>query len=238
MGMRVTCAWCKTRVEKKNSVFKANDKYNTYYCCQEHMDEALKKKKEIQKEKEAIHVEKEKIKQEKEETKRKQEEEKKAREIARIAKKQEKEEAQKEKEKAKKAREEAKRIKEEQKAEKKQRKIDPVYEEVADIFGYRTQNSVLFAEMKLWRGICDDAKILAYLQEHKDFIKSKLEKLDNSEYSRIRYMSAILKNNLADYKKTVKVETEKINVDCEIYEPTVSTKRKRRGLNALEDEVI
>ena len=91
--------------------------------------------------------------------------------------------------------------------------------------------------MKLWRSICDDEKILAYLQEHKDYIKSKLEKLNSSEYARIRYVSAILKNSLKDYVATVRVEPEKINVDCEIYEPTVFAKKKRRGLSELEDEV-
>ena len=124
-----------------------------------------------------------------------------------------------------------------EKEEKRQKKIDPVYEEVADIFGYRIQNSQLFKEMKLWRSICNDEKILAYLQEHKDYIKSKLEKLNSSEYARIRYVSAILKNSLKDYVATVRVEPEKINVDCEIYEPTVFAKKKRRGLSELEDEV-
>lgn len=139
--------------------------------------------------------------------------EKKAKEIERLAKKQEKE-------------------------ENKQKRIDPVYEEVADIFGYRIANSALFKEMKLWRGICDDSKILAYLQEHKNYIKNKLEQLDSNEYSRIRYVSAILKNSLADYKKAARVEPEKINVDCEIYEQSFSTRKRRRGLNALEDEVV
>lgn len=139
--------------------------------------------------------------------------EKKAKEIERLANKQEKE-------------------------ENKQKRIDPVYEEIADIFGYRIANSALFKEMKLWRGICDDSKILAYLQEHKIYIKNKLEQLDSNEYSRIRYVSAILKNSLADYKRTVRIEPEKINVDCEIYEQSFSTRKKRRGLNALEDEVV
>ena len=124
-----------------------------------------------------------------------------------------------------------------EKEEKKQNKIDPVYEEVAEIFGYRIQNSQLFKEMKLWRSICDDEKILAYLHEHNGYIKSKLEKLNSSEYARIRYVSAILKNSLKDYVATVRVEPEKINVDCEIYEPTVFAKKKRRGLSELEDEV-
>lgn len=122
--------------------------------------------------------------------------------------------------------------------EKKQRKIDPVYEAFVDIFGFRTQNAALFREMKLWRGICSDEKILAYLQEHKDYLKNKLERLDSTEYSRIMYISTILKNSLADYTVKAKVEPEKINVDCEIYEPIRSAKKRRKGLAELEDEVI
>lgn len=133
---------------------------------------------------------------------------------------------------------EDKKRKAEEKAEaNRQKKFDPVYEEFVDIFGLRSQNSALFREMKLWRGICDDKKILAYLQENKDYLKNTLERLDSSEYSRIMYMSAILKNHLADYVVPVKVEPEKIKVDCEIYEPVANTRKKRRGLNVLEDEV-
>ena len=124
------------------------------------------------------------------------------------------------------------------KEEKRQKRIDPVYEEVADIFGYRIGNGILFEEMKIWRGICNDEKILAYLQENKDYIKSKIEQTNSSEYARIRYMSAILKNSLHDYKVEKKVEPTKITVDYEMYEPVHSTKKRRRSLSELEDEVI
>ena len=122
--------------------------------------------------------------------------------------------------------------------EKKQKKIDPVYETFVDIFGFRTQNSALFREMKLWRGICSDEKILAYLQENKGYFKNKLERLDGTEYSRIMYISTILKNHLADYKISSKIEPEKINVNCEIYEPVRAAKKRRKSLAELEDEVI
>ena len=64
-----------------------------------------------------------------------------------------------------------------------------------------------------------------------------MKRINSTEYARIRYLSAILKNSLKDYVVTVRAEPEKINVDCEIYEPTVFTKKKRRGLSELEDEV-
>lgn len=141
--------------------------------------------------------------------------------------------------------EEEAKTKEEEKLKKaeanhKEKKVDPVYEEVADIFGYRIQNSVLFKEMKLWRGICNDEKILAYLQENKDYLKNTMERLDSSEYARIRYFSAILKNNLGDYKiKTPTVNIVKVETNFELYEPasSVKTKSKRRGLSSIEDEV-
>ena len=172
--MKVTCQYCKTKLEKKDAFgVPKGDRY-VYYCNEEHYNARIKA----------------------------------------VADKKNKEE------------------------EIKQKKIDPVYEEFVDIFGFRTQNSALFREMKLWRGICNDEKILAYLQENKDYLKKRLERLDNKEYSRIMYMSTILKNNLADYKAPIRVEPEKINVNCEIYEPVVARNRKRRGLNALEDEVV
>lgn len=125
------------------------------------------------------------------------------------------------------------------KAEKKNKpkKIDPVYEEIADIFGYRIQNSVLFKEMKLWRELCNDEKILDYLQENKDYIKNAVERLNSNEYARIRYVSAILKNNLKDYQQKVVVEPVKVKTNLEMYEPVISSRKKRRGLSALEDEV-
>lgn len=132
--------------------------------------------------------------------------EKKAKEIERLAKKQEKE-------------------------ENKQKRIDPVYEEIADIFGYRIANSALFKEMKLWRDICDDTKILAYLQENRDRIKSAMERASSSEYARIRYVSAILKNSLADYNvKNIEAEktTPEITVDEDYIMPINKKKKTER----------
>ena len=174
MGMRVTCRYCKSKIEKKDALQIPGEKYNTYYCNQECYDKANA--------------------------------EKKAKEIERIAKKQEKE-------------------------ENKQKRIDPVYEEIADIFGYRIQNSALFAEMKLWRGICDDTKILAYLQENRDRIKSAMERASSSEYARIRYVSAILKNSLADYNvKNIEAEktTPGITVDEDYIMPINKKKKTER----------
>ncbi len=150
---------------------------------------------------------------------------------------------QKEKEDAKKAKEEKKKEKEREKEKQKEisaarkAKRDAVYYELCDIFGYEVQNSILFTEWILWNKLANDEKILAYLQENKDYIKSKMERTNGTEYARIRYLSAILKNSLHDYKVEKKTEPTKITVNYEMYEPVVSTKKKRRGLSELEDEV-
>ena len=170
MGMRVTCRYCKSKIEKKDALQIPGEKNNTYFCNQECYDKANA--------------------------------EKKAKEIERIAKKQEKE-------------------------ENKQKRIDPVYEEIADIFGYRIQNSALFAEMKLWRGICDDTKILAYLQENRDRIKSAMERASSSEYARIRYVSAILKNSLADYN-VKNIEAEKTTLGITVDEDYIMPINKKK----------
>ena len=76
---------------------------------------------------------------------------------------------------------------------------DAIYAEIVDIFGYKIQNSALFKEWKCWNELASNEKILSYIQENKDYIKGAVGKLNSTEYARIRYMSAILKNNLKDY---------------------------------------
>ena len=115
---------------------------------------------------------------------------------------------------------------------------DAIYAEIVDIFGYKIQNSALFKEWKCWNELASNEKILSYIQENKDYIKDAVGRLNNTEYARVRYVSAILKNSLVDYKVETREEPEKITVDCEIYEIPIFTKKKRRGLSELEDEVI
>lgn len=155
MGMRVTCRYCKSKVEKKDAFTILGEKHNTYYCNKECYSNAIA-------------------------TKSKNDAEKKARELERLAKKQEKEE-----QKAISAARKAKR--------------DAVYNELCDIFGYEVQNSVLFTEWILWNKLADDEKILAYLKENKEYIKNAYGRASGTEYAKIRYVSAILKNRLKDY---------------------------------------
>lgn len=209
MGMRVTCRYCKSKIEKKNALQILGEKHNTYYCNQECYSNYFAEKEKTKNENEAV---------------------KRAKEIERLAKKQEKE-----------------RQIEEQKAASAARKAkrDAVYDELCDIFGYEVQNTVLFTEWILWNKLADDEKILAYLKEHKDYIKGATARASGTEYAKIRYMSAILKNNLKDYSNSRWQRSQLPVVDDAmpkessfvLFEPVKENKKVRKSFAELEDNL-
>lgn len=116
--------------------------------------------------------------------------------------------------------------------------VDPVYEAVADIFDYRIANGALFNEMKLWRVICSDDNILSYLKENRNYIKNAISRKDMNEYQQVRYMSAILKNNLLNYKPKSIEKPKTVSApisDFDLFVPTIVKKRERRSFAELEE---
>lgn len=118
---------------------------------------------------------------------------------------------------------------------------DAIYTEIVDIFGYKIQNSALFKEWKCWNELASNEKILSYIQENKDYIKGAVGKLNSTEYARVRYVSAILKNSLVDYKVGSRKEPEKIEVKndsfFELFEPIKESKKMRKSFAELEDDL-
>lgn len=124
-----------------------------------------------------------------------------------------------------------------QNEEDKKKKIaedkDKVYRLICDILGEKeVLNTALWKEKTIWNKAFSDEIIAKYLQEHKDYLTSAVSKLSGTEYAKIRYVSAVLKNSLRDWKPKVEVvETPKIVVAEEHYE----TKYKPKTRMALED---
>ena len=110
---------------------------------------------------------------------------------------------------------------------------DKVYYCICDILGVEEViNTALWAEKKIWNKAFSDEFIAKYLQENKDYLTSAVSKLGGTEYAKIRYVSAVLKNSLRDF--TPKVEEQpkpKVVVEEEHYE----TKYKPKARMALED---
>ena len=77
---------------------------------------------------------------------------------------------------------------------------DKVYRLVCDIIARKEiTNTALFSEWKVWNKVADNEKIGKYLEENKAYLCGAITKLDNKEFNRIRYLSAILKNSLGDF---------------------------------------
>ena len=119
------------------------------------------------------------------------------------------------------------------KKEKSAADKDGVYRLVCEIIERKEiTNTALFAEWKVWNKVADNEKIRQYLEENKAYLCGVVSKLENKEFNRIRYLSAILKNSLGDFKP--KVEVKQIFVSS-VKEEHYETKFKSRGRTALLD---
>lgn len=120
---------------------------------------------------------------------------------------------------------------------------DRVYRLICDIMGEQEIiNSALWKEVQVWHQVADDEKIAKYLEENKDYLTTAIGRIENKIYNRIRYLSAILKNSLGDYKpkvvnEPVKMQPKVVIVDETMYEAPTRSLNKRRSLADLEDEL-
>lgn len=97
-------------------------------------------------------------------------------------------------------------------------------------------NTVLWKEWKTWGTVASNEVIAQYLEENKSYLTGVIARLEDKEFNRIRYLSAILKNHLGDYKpKTVEVKKETSIVQEEYYE-TKFKQKERKGLIDFEEE--
>ena len=116
---------------------------------------------------------------------------------------------------------------------------DKVYRLVCDIINRKEiTNTALFSEWKIWNKVANNEKIGAYLEENKAYLCSVISRLEDKEFNRIRYLSAILKNKLGDFiVREKKVEQPKPIVKVEMdYEVVNTNNNKRRSLADLEDD--
>ena len=121
---------------------------------------------------------------------------------------------------------------EEERKKKAAEDKDRVYRLVCDIMGEREIiNTALFKEWQEWLRVSDNSKIAQYLAENKDYLTSVIARLSSSEYAKIRYLSAIIRDKIKAFKPRVEV-VEKPKV---IVEEHYETKYKAKTRRALED---
>ena len=114
---------------------------------------------------------------------------------------------------------------------------DRVYRLVCDIMCEKDIiNTALYKEWQVWNKVANNEKIAKYLEENEEYLTSVMTRLGSSEYARIRYLSAIIRDKIKGFvPKVVEAEKPKIVVEEIIYETPTYTLNKRRSLEDLED---
>ena len=116
---------------------------------------------------------------------------------------------------------------------------DKVYSLVCEIIGRKEIiNTVLYKEWQSWNMVASNEIIYQYLEENKNYLCSAISKLENKEFNRIRYLSAIIKNNIGDFIKAVNNNSQHQFVP-EITQTKYCRKRKKslsdyKGVMPLE----
>ena len=125
---------------------------------------------------------------------------------------------------------------EEERKKKAQEDKDKVYRLICDIMGEKEIiSTALFKEWQVWNKVADNAKIAKYLAENKDYLSSVIARLGSSEYARIRYLSAIIRNKIKAFvPKTIEVAPPKVVVE-EHYETKYKPKARQALLDFEED---
>ena len=96
-------------------------------------------------------------------------------------------------------------------------------------------NTALWREWKEWNTVADDEVIAQYLDENQDYLVGAISRLEDKEFNRIRYLSAILKNSLGDYKPKAIIPKVTPNIQDEHYETKFKLK-PRRGFDDFEED--
>ena len=110
---------------------------------------------------------------------------------------------------------------------------DMVYKLICEIINReKIINTALWKEWKIWNNVSTDEVIGQYLTDNKAYLIGAISRLDDVEFNRIRYLSAILKNSLGDFKP--KAEVKPVFVP-KIQEEHYETKFKSKGRTALLD---
>ena len=113
---------------------------------------------------------------------------------------------------------------------------------ICDIVGRKEIiNTVLWKEWKIWNKVASNEVIGNYLEENKEYLSSAISQLEDVEFLRVRYLSAVLKNKLGDYKPVVaKEQIEEFKIDVDVRDDVglrTNKKKKterRRGFAEME----
>lgn len=129
---------------------------------------------------------------------------------------------------------------EEQRKKKVAEDKEKVYRLICNIMGEsEIINTILFKEWVIWNKVADNEKIGKYLEENREYLTSAIARLQSSEFARIRYLSAIIKDRIKGFVPKTEADKPRIvEVDMTMYDSAPNNVRNnRRSLADLEDEI-
>lgn len=127
-----------------------------------------------------------------------------------------------------------------QKKEKEKIIRERIYDSITRIFGYLPKNTALYKEMNELI-VCFGYELIDdYLKEREDYLYDTIQNKNfESEYGKIRYFSAILKNTLVDFenKRQEKKEESAKVYDINVVKMKFKRKQKRKSLEEIENNI-
>lgn len=132
---------------------------------------------------------------------------------------------------------------EEERKKKAAEDKDRVYRLVCDIMGEKEIiSTALFKEWQVWNKVADNSKIAKYLEENRDYLVSVIARLSSSEYAKIKYLSAIIRDKIkafvpkVEVKEVPKIVEPSVSIDqtFEIYAGAINTNNRRRSFDEME----
>lgn len=129
--------------------------------------------------------------------------------------------------------------------QKKKKAENEVKSLVCEILG---ENDIVCSTLKTewaeWNKVASNEKISSYLSYRKGYLTKTLARIKANASStlvgRIKYLSAIIKNSIADYDMPTKKNNNRslvTDIDMNIYTQITPIRRTRRALSELEDEL-
>ena len=116
---------------------------------------------------------------------------------------------------------------------------EKVYDIIFEIFGRQILNTVIYKELDPIIKEYGAEKMIAYLEENKTYLEQCMSKNFSSEYASIRYISAIIRNNIHDFTPHKSEPIRKsVEIDFDVAPTKYKQKQQRTGMDALLDDIL
>lgn len=110
-----------------------------------------------------------------------------------------------------------------------------VFALIDEIFGHHVINTAIFKEINEIVKVHNYVVIEDYLSSDKFYLTQCMHKEFSSEYAKIRYFAAIIKNKIGDHKTTQKIRNEAIKQsDFDLLDTNYTARPQRRGFIEAE----